>query len=894
MNLTMSKITETRLTLAALIYGVEIDLKNCIKKNITPYYENLAFFKDEELEKKTIDRFQKDNPGVSYHESIDEVIEFLDFYDTFTILNKNREFLTKEAAKYLKSNFQKLSDITPIRNRVMHTRPLLGGDFSFTYDFVSTLKKSDPIDWTITIDTRDKIEKNPSYVLTLKFPTNHFEEDTSNVSHNLPVADFDETGFIGRSQDVEALTKLILSNKVVSVLGDGGIGKTALALKVAYDIVDMNESCPFELIIWTSAKTTMLTTKGIEDIYTTIKDYTGLISEIGSSIGELSRLEEILEYLEYFKTLLIIDNLETIQSENVRNFIREAQTKCNILITSRIGLGELEYPRKLEGLSEIESTKLIREIARIRNSDTLLKLPQATLVQISSKLYFNPLAIKWFVSAVETGIAPHEVINNKDDLLDFCLTNVYEKLTKGAISILNTIRAARKKITIAEIIYLSDYEPLEVRKHLIELFKTTLISRQIEDGNNYEEVIYFISDFAKDFLSKKYPLDQSYVRSNIRRSKELNSGIREINKVQKYNEFSLNALVYDNQNQMVSAKFLQEALFCSKKRDFDEALAKVHEAKNIDPNYFEVYRVGAFIKATQGDLLSAEEDYQLGLEIAPENARLLYYYAQFLMFKLEDVDGALVYAKRVYDQKPNHPYTAFLIARCFNSAQEFNKAIQVVKNLKDNVELDPKNLRIANTELISYYAEVGKSLLTIQTDIDNGISHFRKAFKLFEQCVEEKIIDYKMAKNFGIAVLTLIKVVPIVKTGELKELLERLIIDNKTYIDLTVDLKDKIIRLFNHKFEANLLEGSISNSAEDQRLKGIVRRTRDQNSSFVFIHVNEDSFFAHRYEFVDIANWRDWKMLKDGQLVSFEKGSNKKGVCAMAIRLLNQNPTGKT
>tara|TARA_R110002033_G_scaffold171025_1_gene215327 strand:- start:4481 stop:7129 length:2649 start_codon:yes stop_codon:yes gene_type:complete len=882
----MSKITETRLTLAALIYGVEIDLKNCIKKNITPYFENLAFFKDSELEKKIIDRFERDNPGVSYVENLDEVIEFLDFQDTFTILNKNKEFLRKETSDYLKSNFKQLSDLTPIRNRVMHTRPLLGGDFSFTYDFVTTLKKSDPIEWQITIDTREKIEKDPSYVLTLKFPTNHIDEEISKVSHNLPVPDFDETGFIGRSEDIAVLTKLVLSNKVVSVLGDGGIGKTALALKVAYDIVDMNENCPFELIIWTSAKTTMLTSKGIEDIFTAITDYTGLISEISGSIGTNNKLDEILEYLDYFKTLLVIDNLETIQSDEVRDFIREAQTKCNILITSRIGLGELEYPRKLKGLSETESAKLIREIARIRNSETLLKLPQKTLVEISSKLYFNPLAIKWFVSTVESGIAPHEVINNKEDLLDFCLTNVYEKLSDGAISILKTIRASRKKVTNAEIIYLSDYKPLEVRKYLIELFKTTLISRQIEDGNNYEEVIYYISDFAKDFLSKKYPIEESYIKSNIKKSKELNIGIRQINKVQKYNEFALNALVYDNQNQMISAKFLQEALLYSKNGDFEGALNKVKEAKNIDPNYFEVYRVGAFIKATQGDLLSAEEDYQLGLEIAPENPRLLFYYAQFLMFKLEDTDGALEYAKKVYAQKPNHPYTAFLIARCFNTAQEFNKAIQVVRNLKENVELDPKNLRIANTELISYYAETGKSELRIQTDIDNGINHFKKAFDLFEECAEEKIVDYKMAKNFSVGILTFIKILPVVKIEDLKSYIKDLIINNDKYINLTVDLKEKIILLFKDKFTDDSLNDLIEFKEDERKLVGNLRRTRNPKDNFAFIETENESIFAHRYDFIDVANWSDWKQIENGQLVSYELGENNSGPCAKAVKMI--------
>lgn len=883
----MSKVTETRLTLAALLYGVEIDLKNCIKTNITPYHDTLSFVQDSTLEAKIVSRFQKDNPGINYQESIEDVIEFIDFYDTFNILLKNKEFLQSSAVNYLKSIFNQLADLTPIRNRVMHTRPLLGGDFSVTYNFVTSLKNDSPIPWTTTIEIRDKIERDPTYVLTLKFPSVQLKDEIPDITHNLPVPDFDETGFIGREKDAEALTKLILSNKVVSVLGDGGIGKTALAIKVAYDILDMKDKCPFELIIWTSAKTTMLTSKGIEDIYTAITDYTGLISVISESIGcdEKTRLEEILDYLDIFKTLLIIDNLETIQSEEIRNFIREAQTKCTILITSRIGLGELEYPRKLNGLSEEESAKLIREIARIRNSETLLKLPQNTLVEISRKLYFNPLAIKWFVSTVESGIPPHEVINNKDDLLDFCLTNVYENLSEGATSVLKTIRASRKKVTNAEIIYLSEYKPIEVRKFLIELFKTTLISRQIEDGNNYEEVTYFISDFAKDFLAKKYPIEQSYIKNNIKKSKELSTGIRQISRVQKYNEFALNALVYDNQNQMIAAKFLQEALQYSKAGDFDNSLLKVKEAKNIDPNYFEVYRVGAFIKATQGDLLSADEDYQLGLEVAPDNPRLLYYYAQFLLFSLEDIDNAIVYAQKVYDQKPNHPYTAFLIARCFSSAQFHTKAIQIIRNLIKDVDLDDKNLRIANTELISNYIAGGKQLLALGTDIDNGINLFKKAFELFEKCKHNASVDFKMAKNYGVGLLHFVRMMPRVKVEENKQYLHDLIDGSIDIINLIVELKEKIITRYREKFEDDSFNIQLNKQPSETDLIGNVVKTKEQKN-FVFIETEDERYYAHRFDFLDIADWSDWKELKNGQLVAFEVGENKIGTCAKSIKIL--------
>lgn len=883
----MSKITEVRLTLAAFIYGVEIDLKNIIKKYVAPFHEDIHFFNDSELQLKVIERFKKENPGVDYKNSIEDIVDFLDFGDTFTILKKNSVFLNKQTNDFLNSIFNELVAIIPVRNRVMHTRPLLGGDFAIVYDFISNLKTSDPIDWKATIETRNLIEKDPSYVLTLKFPSISYKSQTNRVIHNLPVPDFDETGFIGRTKDVDDVKQLIFTNKVVTVLGDGGIGKTALALKVAYDIVDLNEKCPFELIIWTTAKTTMLTAKGIEEIYTAITDYTGLINVISKSLDENvkeNKLESILEYLELFKTLIIIDNLETIHNEEIRDFIRKAQVKCNILITSRIGLGELEFPRKLNGLTENEASKLIREIARIRNSETLMKLPSKTLVEISEKLYFNPLALKWFVNTVEMGISPSEVLANKDDLLNFCLTNVYEKLSDGAISILKTIRASRRKLTTGEIIYLSNFEPLDVRKYLIELFRTTLINREIKDANNLEEVYYYISDFAKDFLSKNYQIDQEYVKSLTKKYKILEEGLKDITKYSRYNEFSINALSFETANQKISAKFLSEALTYSKVGNFEKALQKTNEAKNIDANYSEVYRVSAFIKATQGDILSAEEDYQIGLEIAPNNLRLLFYYSQFLLFNLEDGETALIYAQKVYDQNPTHPFTSFLFARCYNHTREFNKAIQILRNLLLNKELDPKNTRVAYTELINLYSNTGQSLLRVETDIDNAINHYKKAFETFEECVEKNIIDYKVLKNFVDCLHSFINTLPTTEIEKNKALVKNLISKYEKQISLTHTCHKTISKYadkFNDDSFNHLLDFQISGNT---KLGNVNKNKADVN--YVFIESENERIYGNRFDFVDCSSWLDWKNLAHGQLVSYEVGTNNQGNCAKNIKIM--------
>ena len=89
----------------------------------------------------------------------------------------------------------------------------------------------------------------------------------TNIPHNVPTPDYEfEGGFVGRDEDIKKIMSLLDGNlhRVITISGAGGVGKTALALRIAQKYLRSTRN-PFDGIIWLSAKETKLSYLGIED-----------------------------------------------------------------------------------------------------------------------------------------------------------------------------------------------------------------------------------------------------------------------------------------------------------------------------------------------------------------------------------------------------------------------------------------------------------------------------------------------------------------------------------------------------------------------------------------------------------------------------------------------------
>ncbi|WP_352900836.1 NB-ARC domain-containing protein [Mesorhizobium sp. M1340] len=96
----------------------------------------------------------------------------------------------------------------------------------------------------------------------------------------------------------------------MTVLGDGGNGKTALALQVLYGMIASNDH-PFDAVVWVSAKSSRLGAKEIERIEGAITGSLGVFEKIAEfEPGEDEPIGRVRRLLEENAILLVIDNLK--------------------------------------------------------------------------------------------------------------------------------------------------------------------------------------------------------------------------------------------------------------------------------------------------------------------------------------------------------------------------------------------------------------------------------------------------------------------------------------------------------------------------------------------------------------------------------------------------------
>ena len=620
---------DNRLTLFAVISSIEQDLRSVIIEQLWPQIQTIALLLGEELYERCARRFVDEHSSDPAEDAAGELLAFSDLGDLCGIANSHRSLLPQHIGKHIRSSTKDFDLLVPVRNRVMHNRPLRFEDLPETLLLANRLVNTDVLLWSKTRTTLERLQCEPHFVLGLTMPAEH----NGPAGHNLPSPDFDETGFLGRTEEIARLTALIRGPyPVITIVGVGGVGKTALAVKVAYDLLDSDPDL-FDAVVWSSSKTAQLTTAEVIKVRDGITDSLGLMKAVASELaGDISvePIPEILEYLKEFRVLVILDNLETVLDERVRGFLGQLPAGSKVLITSRVGVGAFEHPVNLAPLKQDEALQLLRALAKARDVTSLVKTTNKQLEIYCSRLKHNPGFIKWFVSSVQTGLRPEEALGNPDTFLDFCMSNVYRYLSEPAKHVLDCMMTVPNKQGQAELSFLADFEPLKIQQALQELVSANMILMVSvpQDGSYYSQ--YRLDSLTQTYLNKHHPVASDAFQRVLGKKRQLVS-LTEAAHAKKGDPFSPYMIATRSRSDFVVAKYLQDALQHIKRNEWVKADEHIEHARSLSPDYFEVHRVEAWKFYQQKNMPAARTSYEAAIELNPASVPLRLWYGGFLL-----------------------------------------------------------------------------------------------------------------------------------------------------------------------------------------------------------------------------------------------------------------------
>lgn len=230
----------------------------------------------------------------------------------------------------------------------------------------------------------------------------------TSIPHNLPSLQ----PFFGRENELKKIADALdPESRTWGALidGPGGMGKTSLAVRAAYDA----PPDAFEKIVFVSLKSRELDDDGVRDLSGfLISGLAELLNELAKELGhadiakavEQERPRLLLDLLRGTKTLLILDNLESllkIERDTVFTFVKKLPPGCKAILTSRGRIGSGAEELILEKLSEDAALATLAKLAE--TNPALGKTSEAERLTLYRHTAGKPLLLRWTAGQIGRG-----------------------------------------------------------------------------------------------------------------------------------------------------------------------------------------------------------------------------------------------------------------------------------------------------------------------------------------------------------------------------------------------------------------------------------------------------------------------------------------------------------
>lgn len=579
------------------IDSLEQDLRQCIHQYLLDHLDPENVFGAQLIDL----RERRDKDVEPQTGALTDYLYLRQAYDT---LLRHKQLLPRDLGDLLTANIGSMDTFVAVRNRVMHGRPLKIDDLETAYAFVLRFRSRY---FPATDSVLSTLDDDPTW----QPATGTRQTAIDSVLHNLPEADFDETGLVGRADDVRQLVDLLVRgrDRMITLTGEGGIGKTALALDACYSLVDTQDP-PFEAILWVSLKNERLTADGVRTISNAIRDVSGATEELGRSLDSSfgGSIDELADYLSGLHALIVVDNLESAQGHEVVALYDALPESVTFLFTSRVGIGQIERRIPITGLSDRDAILLLRKFASRRGQSGLASLREDVALNVVTRLRNSPLAVRWYVLSVEAGKTPTDALRNQADLLRFCVDNVYEALTSDAKLMLSILRTIDRPISFDELAVVAALDIDTLRRSSQTLAQGSLVVRTPASELGAPDLLE-LSATARAYLPR-VDVESPVMTSVLDREAAFVRDREEARLAAAQRVLDPNVVMARTLEDEPTAHLLRLALRLSRNGDLEAAEAHISRARMLNPGYYEIDRVDAFLASTRGNLPVAVARYR--------------------------------------------------------------------------------------------------------------------------------------------------------------------------------------------------------------------------------------------------------------------------------------------
>jgi predicted ATPase/class 3 adenylate cyclase len=239
-------------------------------------------------------------------------------------------------------------------------------------------------------------------------------------THSLPLQ---RSAFIGREREIAEIRELLAANRIVTLTGVGGCGKTRLALQVGAEELDAFADGVFLAALAPVSDPDVVA----REIAAAVGVSLGAAATPGTA-GPGGPIDQILlDFLSQRDCLVVLDNCEHLLDAcaEITDSVLARCPKVKILATSREGLrveGEqswvvpsLSIPDETSRAQESESVSLFKARAKaVRPAFELTPDNLGPVVEICRRLDGIPLAIE-FAAARVAHLSPRQIADRLDD-----------------------------------------------------------------------------------------------------------------------------------------------------------------------------------------------------------------------------------------------------------------------------------------------------------------------------------------------------------------------------------------------------------------------------------------------------------------------------------------------